>query len=147
MARATWATLVAIAFAVGVAGCGDSAGDAGSAGRTMRLHARQTATTPVNQSRHGGRPGDAVISSSALDGGGHKESYCVFTPRHRTTWCAITVVTKDGQLTAEGVFTDAPRSSGTIAVLSGMGDFAGARGTLTTSGAGRADETLTIRLV
>ena len=69
--------------------------------------------------------------------GGHTESYCVFTPRRRTTWCAVTVVLRGGQLTAEGVFTDAPRSSGAIAVLSGAGAFEGVRGSLTTNGVAR----------
>jgi hypothetical protein len=142
----TGAVLAAIAVAALVAGCGGSNADAGGAARTLRLHAHRAAFQPIYQSRHGARPGDAFIASSALDGGGHTESYCVFTPRRRTTWCAVTVVLRGGQLTAEGAFTDAPRSSGSIAVLSGAGAFEGVHGSLTTTGVSRPDATITIRL-
>src|SRR4051812_21383637 len=149
MSKRTGAVLVTAA-AMLIAACGGS-GDGGGAaadeGGSMRLHARRTNFQPIYQSRRGSRPGDAFIATSALDGGGHKEAYCVFSPRRRTTWCAVTLVLPKGQVTAEGVFTDAPRQSGTIALLSGAGEFAGASGTLATSGVAGRDESITLRLL
>jgi hypothetical protein len=136
-----------MAVTAAVAGCGGSDDPSGSAAATVHLHARRATFQPIDRTKQRSRPGDQFIASSALKGGGHKEAYCVFTPRRRTAWCAITIVLRRGQITAEGVFTDAPQSSGTIAVLSGGGAFAGARGSLTTSGVAARDESITVRLL
>jgi hypothetical protein len=143
------AALMTVAVAAPAAACGGSDDSASAAGSTspMRLQAHRTEFQPIYQSKRGSRPGDAFVASSEVAGGGHKEAYCVFSPRRRTTWCAVTVVVPRGQITAEGVFTNAPRSAGTIAVLSGSGAFAGARGTLSTTGVAAADESITVRLL
>ena len=143
------AALMAVAVAILAAACAgsDDSSSAAGSGSTMRLQAHRTMFQPIYQSKQGSRPGDAFVASSEVAGGGHKEAYCVFSPRRRTTWCAVTVVLPRGQLTAEGVFTNAPRAAGAIAVLSGSGAFEGARGTLRTTGVAAADESITVRLL
>jgi hypothetical protein len=140
------APLVALAFAGMLAGCGDSTESEAGDATTLRLHARQTGFQKIYLSKQGFRPGDAFISTSELDGGGHKEAYCVMSPRKKTAWCAVTVVRPQGQVTAEGVFTNAPKLSGTVALLSGTGDYDGARGSLATTGVTGRRESITIRL-
>ena len=141
--------LMTIAVAILIAACGgtDDNGSSADTASTMRLQAHRTKFQPIYQSKQGSRPGDAFVASSEIAGGGHKEAYCVFSPRRRTSWCAVTVVLPRGQVTAEGVFTNAPRAAGEIAVLSGSGAFEGARGTLRTTGVAAADESITVRLL
>lgn len=136
---------VALALGLAFAGCGDS-DDEPAGPRTLTLRATQTSFQRIFQSKQGFRPGDAFVVSSTITGGGHKEAYCVISSRRRTDWCAVTIVLPRGQLSAEGVFVDAPKLSGEIALLSGSGAYAGSAGTLTTSGVSARRETITLRL-
>jgi hypothetical protein len=141
------AVLLVVALALPVAACGSGSGDTtGSAGKTERLHAARTSFRPIFQSEQGFRPGDAFIASSDLAGGGHKEAYCVISSRKHTDWCSVTIVRPEGQITAEGVFVDAPKLSGAIALLSGSGAYTDAKGTLTTTGLIDRAESITLRL-
>jgi hypothetical protein len=124
-------------------GCG-SAGKSGAS--TVTLHSTQSTFKRIFQSKQGFAPGDAFIASSALSGGGHQEAYCVISPRKRTSWCAVTVVRPHGQVTAQGVFVNLPKLSGTIPLLSGTGAYEGAVGSLTTSGLIDRTASVTIRL-
>lgn len=139
----TPAAICVIVLALSAAGCGGS-DSASSQAASESLRATQTKLTPISQSRQGFQPGDAFIASSELAGGGHKEAYCVIASRKHTDWCAVTIVRPRGQITAEGVFVDAPKLSGQIAVLSGSGAYEGVTGTLSTSGLIDRHETLTL---
>lgn len=135
-----------LALALAMAGCGSSDNGAGSGGQTQRLHATQTKLTKIFRSKQGFRPGDAFITTSAIAGGGHKEAYCVVSSHEQTDWCSITIVRPQGQVTAQGAFLNAPKLSGAVALLSGSGAYAGASGTLTTSGLIDRRESITLRL-
>ena len=146
MSARTGAPLMALALAALAAGCGGSGrGDSGDA-KTLRLHATQTRLQRIFLSKQGFQPGDAFIATSELAGGGHKEAYCVISARKRTDWCAVTIVRPNGQFSAEGAFTNAPKLSGTIPLLSGSGAYEGARGSLATTGLTDRSESITIRM-
>jgi hypothetical protein len=144
--RSRTALVLAAAAAALAPGCGDVEAPARAAPDDERLAVHRSGLHEINLSRHGGRPGDAFAATGEVAGGGYKETYCVRSPRPRTAWCAVTIVRPDGQLSAEGVFEDAPLLSGTIAVLSGSGPYADARGTLTTTGVAAAVESITLEL-
>ncbi|MEY2515376.1 MAG: hypothetical protein QOJ89_2734 [bacterium] len=134
---------------IAAAGCGASGDDgAGSAtsGTTLTVRATQSGFQKIFRSRKGFEPGDAFIVSSDLAGGGHKEAYCVISDRPRTDWCAITLVLPRGQISAQGVFVDAPELSGALPLLSGTGAYAGASGSLTTDGVIGRRESIRIHL-
>jgi hypothetical protein len=144
MSRAGVALFV-VGAALSWAGCGGSSGK--SRASTVTLHATRSALKEIPQVNRPPVPGgDAFIVSDDIAGGGHADAYCVASPRPRTEWCAITVVRPKGQVTAEGVFVNAPRLSGAIPLLSGTGTYEGAIGTLVTSGVTDRNQLLTIRL-
>jgi len=139
-----WRALSILAVAVVLAGCG-SAQNGGSSG-TLKLRATQTSFTPIEQHPGALQPGDAFITSSDIAGGGHENAYCVVAERAHTDLCTVTVVLPRGQLSAQGVFVNAPKLSGTIAVLSGTNAYDRAAGSLTTSGLGAHSDSITISL-
>jgi len=144
MRRASVALLV-VSAALSWTGCGDSGGKSGRG--TITLHAKRSAFKEIPQVNRASSPGgDAFIVSDDIAGGGHMDAYCVASPRPKTEWCAITVVRPRGQVTAEGVFVNAPKLSGAIPLLSGTGTYEGASGSLATSGLTDSDESVTIRL-
>jgi hypothetical protein len=138
-----------LALALGLGACGGSKHNAPT---TMALRATETNFTRIRQSSgstaggyaNGG--GDALVVTSKIAGGGQLESYCVIAERPHTDWCSVTVLLPYGQLSAEGVFLDAPTLSGDIAVLGGSGRYAGASGTLEGHDLGDRNESLTLRL-
>lgn len=138
------AVVLGVALAAALAGCGSSSDTERSA---QHLHATQTGLKRIFLSEKAFQPGDSFIARSRLDGGGHKDAYCVISPNRQIAWCAVTLVRPQGQVTAEGVFTNSPRLSGTIALIGGSGAYAGARGSLTTSGVTARAESITIRLL
>jgi hypothetical protein len=133
-----------LAVALVLAGCGGSQNGGTSA--TLKLHATQTSFTPIAPDTGPLEPGDSFVTSSDIAGGGHENAYCVVAERAHTDLCILTVVLPRGQLSAQGVFTNAPKLSGTIAVLSGTNTYDGAAGTLTTSGLIGHSDSITIRL-
>jgi hypothetical protein len=144
MTRRTGLSLLALTLAL--AGCGSASGNRST---TLRLEATQTSLTRILQSkqqRSTNDGGDAFITSSDIAGGGLVQAYCVISERPHTDWCAVTVVLPRGQLSAQGVFLDAPRLSGVIALLSGSGAYEGATGTLASNGLSDRSESITIRL-
>jgi hypothetical protein len=144
MRRADVALLV-VGAALPLAGCGGSAGKSGAS--TVTLHATRSALKAIRQDVKPASPGgNAFIVSDEIAGGGHADAYCVASPRPKTEWCAITVVRPKGQVTAEGVFVNAPRLSGAIPLLSGTGVYEGAIGSLVTSGVTDRNQLVTIRL-
>jgi hypothetical protein len=144
MRRLGVAVLV-IGAALPWAGCGGPSGKSGSS--TVTLHATRSALKKIPQVNRPPSPGgDAFIVSDEIAGGGHVDAYCVASPRPKTEWCAITVVRPKGQVTAEGVFVNAPKLSGEIPLLSGSGAYEGAVGSLATSGLTGRDESVTLRL-
>jgi hypothetical protein len=134
-----------LAVALIVAGCGSSHGAAGS-GKTLRLRATRAVFTRIANGGRGLQPGDAFITSSDIAGGGHEDAYCVISERRHTDLCTVTVVLPRGQLSAQGVFVDAPKLSGAIALLSGTGAYEGDTGSLATNGLIDHSESITIRL-
>ena len=109
MRRASVALLV-----VGVGllwtGCGDSRDQSGAS--TVTLHATRSAFKAIPQTIRPPSPGgNAFIVSDKIAGGGHVDAYCVASPRPKTAWCAITVVRPKGQVTAQGIFENAPKLS------------------------------------
>ncbi len=141
---ATRTGLSALAVALALAGCGSS--HQGSVSKTLSLRATRTSFTRIAPAGRALGPGDSFITSSEIAGGGHVDAYCVVSERAHTDVCTVTVVLPRGQLSAEGVFVNAPTLSGTIALLSGTGAYAGAVGSLTTGGLTDRNESLTIRL-
>jgi hypothetical protein len=142
MTRRTGLSLLALTLAL--AGCGSASGNRST---TLRLEATRTSLTRIPQTEPSPRnAGDAFITSSDIAGGGLVEAYCVISDRPHTDWCAVTVVLPRGQLSAQGVFLDAPRLSGVIALLSGSGAYEGATGTLASDGLSGRRESITIRL-
>jgi hypothetical protein len=139
--------LLAVALGVSLAACGESGPKAGSATTTQHLHATETGIKRIFLSQKAFQPGDSFIARSELDGGGHKDAYCVISPKKENAWCSVTVVRPQGQVTAQGVFTNSPRLSGTIALLSGSGAYEGARGSFVTTGVTARDESITLRLL
>ena len=142
-----WAgvALLVVGAALSWAGCGGSEGKSGSS--TVTLHATRSAFKEIPQVNRPSSPGgDAFIVSDDIAGGGHVDAYCVASPRPKTEWCAITVVRPKGQVTAEGVFVNAPKLSGAIPLLSGTGVYEGAVGSLATSGVTDRNQSVTIRL-
>jgi hypothetical protein len=126
-------------------GCGTSRDQSGAS--TVTLHATRSALKAIPQVNRPPSPGgDAFIVSDKIAGGGHVDGYCVASPRPKTEWCAITVVRPSGQVTAEGIFVNAPKLSGAIPLLSGTGAYEGAVGSLATSGVTDRNESVTIRL-
>jgi hypothetical protein len=138
----TRAGLSVLALALVLAGCGNS--HSGSA--TLKLRATQTSFTPIEPVAGALKPGDSFITSSDIAGGGHENAYCVIAERAHTDLCTVTVVLPRGQLSAQGVFINAPKLSGTIAVLSGTKAYDGAVGSLTTGGLIGHSESITISL-
>jgi hypothetical protein len=133
-----------LAVALVLAGCGSSHN--GGSSTTLKLHATQTSFTPIAPGTGALAPGDAFVTSSNVAGGGHENAYCVVAERAHTDLCIVTVVLPRGQLSAQGVFVNAPKLSGTIAVLSGTKAYDHAAGTLTTSGLGDHSDSITISL-
>jgi hypothetical protein len=143
--RRAGVVLLVVGAALPWAGCGGSRGQSGPS--TITLHATRSAFKEIPQVNRASSPGgDAFIVSDDIAGGGHVDAYCVASPRPKTEWCAITVVRPRGQVTAEGVFVNAPKLSGAIPLLSGTGAYEGAIGSLATSGLTDRDESVTIRL-
>lgn len=136
--------LSVLAVAVVLAGCGSSTD--GSTSSTLRLRATQTSFTPITAGTGALQPGDAFVTSSNIAGGGHENAYCVLAERAHTDLCIVTVVLPRGQLSAQGVFVNAPKLSGTIAVLSGTKAYDRAAGSLTTNGLIAHSESITINL-
>jgi hypothetical protein len=124
--------LSVLTVALVLAGCGNSHSGGGSA--ALKLRATQTSFTPIEPIAGALKPGDSFITSSDIAGGGHENAYCVIAERAHTDLCTVTVVLPRGQLSAQGVFVNAPKLSGTIAVLSGTKAYDGAVGSLTTNG-------------
>jgi hypothetical protein len=145
----TAATFCVLALALGLSACGGSKHDDPT---TLRLQATETNITRIPQSsgsaaggyRNDG--GDALIVAGNIAGGGQLETYCVISERPHTDWCSVTVILPRGQLSAEGVFLDAPTLSGDIAVLGGSGRYIGASGTLSGRDLGARTESVTLRL-
>ncbi len=130
--RGTGLSLLALTLAL--AGCGSASGNRST---TLRLEATQTSLTRILQSKpqpSGNDGGDAFITSSDIAGGGYVQAYCVTSERPHTDLCVVTVVLPRGQMSAQGVFLDAPRLSGVIALLSGSGAYESATGTLASDG-------------
>jgi hypothetical protein len=145
-AAMTRRTRLPLLLALALAGCGTAPRNRST---TLRLDATQTSLTRILQSeqqRSTNDGGDAFIASSDVTGGGYVQAYCVISERPHTDWCAVTVVLPRGQLSAQGVFLDAPRLSGVIALLSGSGTYEGATGTLASNGLSARRESITIRL-
>jgi len=145
MTRRTGLSLLALTLALALAGCGSASRNRS----TLRLEATQTSLTRILQSkqeRSVNDGGDAFITSSDIAGGGLVQAYCVISERPHTDWCAVTVVLPQGQLSAQGVFLDAPRLAGVIALLSGSGAYEDATGTLASDGLSDRSESITIRL-
>lgn len=136
--------LSALAVALALAGCGTS--HDGSVSKTLRLRATRTSFTLIESNGPGMAPGDSFIASSEITGGGHQDAYCVISERAHTDLCTVTVVLPRGQLSGQGVFVDAPKLSGTIALLSGTGAYTGTIGSLTTGGLTDRSESVTLRL-
>jgi hypothetical protein len=144
MRRATVALLVVTAGLLWAA-CGSSRDAAGAS--TTTLHVTRSALKKIPQANRPPSPGgDAFIVSDKIAGGGHLDAYCVASPRPKTDWCAITVVRPSGQITAEGIFVNAPKLSGAVPLLSGSGAYEGAVGSLATTGLTDRHESVTIRL-
>src|ERR1700685_965464 len=101
-----------LVLAVALAGCPSS--HHGSISTTLRLRATQTSFTRIAPAGSALGPGDSLITSSEIAGGGHVDAYCVISERAHTDLCTVTAVLPRGQLSAEGVFLDAPKLSGTI---------------------------------
>jgi hypothetical protein len=137
--------LPAFAIAVALAGCGTAQHNRRAAA-TLHLHATRTSLTRIDDNGPNLGAGDSFIASSNIAGGGHQDAYCVVSERAHTDLCTVTVLLPRGQLSAQGVFEDAPRLTGTIAVLSGTGAYESAEGTLTTGGLADTTESLTLRL-
>jgi hypothetical protein len=133
-----------LAVALVLAGCGSSQNGGSSA--TLELRATRTSFTPIQQHSGALQPGDAFVTSSDITGGGHENAYCVIAERAHTDLCIVTVVLPRGQLSAQGVFVNAPKLSGTIAVLSGTKAYDRAAGSLTTSGLTGHSDSITISL-
>jgi hypothetical protein len=140
----TRAGLSALAVALVLAGCGSSNG--GGSNATLKLRATQTSFTPIEPAPGALKPGDSFVTSSDIAGGGHENAYCVIAERAHTDLCTVTVVLPRGQLSAQGVFINAPKLSGTIAVLSGTKAYDGAVGSLTTGGLVDHSDSITISL-
>jgi hypothetical protein len=137
--------LAVLAVAVVLAGCGSSHN--GASTTTLKLRATQTSFTPIALDTGAAlQPGDAFVTSSNIAGGGHENAYCVLAERAHTDLCIVTVVLPRGQLSAQGVFVNAPKLSGTIAVLSGTKAYGRAVGSLTTNGLIAHSESITINL-
>jgi hypothetical protein len=138
------ASTIAAVLALALAGCGSS--HQGSVSKTFTLHATLASYTLIDSNGPGLTAGNSFISSSDVAGGGHQDAYCVLSERRGTELCTVTLLLPRGQLSGQGVFVNAPTSSGTIALLSGTDAYSGAVGTLTTSGLTAHRETLTVRL-
>jgi hypothetical protein len=142
--RGTSALSAALAL-LACLGCGGSHETSGAT--TATLHATRSALTRIPQVNKPPSPGgSSFIVSDELAGGGHADAYCVASPRPKTEWCAVTVVRPEGQVTAEGIFVNAPKLSGEIPLLSGSGDYEGVVGTLVTSGIADRSELVTLKL-
>ena len=159
--RAVTATVAAVAAVGLAAACG--AGESTKSGsvrpepRTLRWFLTTSGPpnhkggfAPVFHGREPFLPGDGFTAFDELPGGGHEDQYCVVAghkPRS-TFWCRRTFVLAKGQIVAAGEYDDAAEGNnpGTIPVVGGTGAYAGARGTLTSTGGGRRGLTLTIRL-
>ena len=126
----TRTALSVLAAALALAGCSQTGGSSA----TLKLRATQTSFTPIEQQAGPLKPGDAFVASSDIAGGGHENAYCVVAERAHTDLCIVTIVLPRGQLSAQGVFVNAPKLSGTIAVLSGTKTYDRAAGSLTTTG-------------
>jgi hypothetical protein len=144
LAVTTRTALPVLAVALVLAGCGSS--QSGGSGATLRLRATQTSFTPIEPGTGPLEPGDSFVTSSDIAGGGHENAYCVIAERAHTDLCIVTVVLPRGQLSAQGVFVNAPKLSGTIAVLSGTKAYDRAAGSLTTSGLAAHSDSITISL-
>jgi hypothetical protein len=140
----TRTALSVLAVAVVLAGCGSASN--GSTSSTLKLRATQTSFTPIAPGTGALKPGDAFVTSSNIAGGGHENAYCVLAERAHVDLCIVTVVLPRGQLSAQGVFVNAPKLSGTIAVLSGTKAYDRAVGSLTTNGLIAHSESITINL-
>jgi len=136
--------LSVLAVTAVLAGCGSSANGAITA--TLKLRATQTSFTPIAPHAGALKPGDAFVTSSEIAGGGHGNAYCVLTARAHVDMCFVTLVLPRGQLSAQGVFVNAPKLSGTIAVLSGTKAYDRAAGSLTTDGLIAHSQSITINL-
>jgi hypothetical protein len=136
--------LAALAAAVALAACGNS--PHGDSSTTLKLRATQTSFTRIAPAGSALGAGDSFITSSEIASGGHVDAYCVISERAHTDLCTVTVVLARGQLSAQGVFVNAPKLSGTIALLSGTKAYDGVVGSLTTAGLTDHNESLTIRL-
>ena len=132
--RGTGLSLLALTLAL--AGCGSASGNRST---MLRLEATQTSLTRILQSKpqpSGNDGGDAFITSSDIAGGGYVQAYCVTSERPHTDLCVVTVVLPRGQMSAQGVFLDAPRLSGVISSID-----TGARSTSADSAAARPPST------
>ena len=134
----------AVAVAVALAGCGGA--HHGTVDATLRLRATRMSFTLIESNGPGTAPGDSFIASSQIAGGGHQDAYCVISERVHTDLCTVTLLLPRGQLSGQGVFVDAPKLSGTIALLSGTDAYSGAVGSLSTDGLTDRHESLTLRL-
>jgi hypothetical protein len=139
----TRTALSVLGVAVVLAGCGSAPNGSTS---TLKLRATQTSFTPITAGTGALQPGDAFVTSSNIAGGGHENAYCVLAERAHTDLCIVTVVLPRGQLSAQGVFVNAPKLSGTIAVLSGTKAYDRAAGSLTTNGLIAHSQSITINL-
>jgi hypothetical protein len=144
MGTRTGSSALVVAIGLALAGCGGSGHT--SAKGTLALRATRTSFTRIPENGPGSSPGNSFVSSSRIAGGGHEDAYCVISERAHTDLCSVTVVLPRGQLSAEGVFVDAPKLSGTIALLSGTGPYDGVIGSLATSGLIDRNQSITIRL-
>jgi hypothetical protein len=166
--RARWIAAGVLVLVLGIAFAGARGSETGSksgvkrsANRDLRWVVKRGSAPPGVHGNfvgmfHGRRqefiPGDGFTVWNDLPGAGgaHEEIYCVIATQEprRTFWCRRAFVLPRGQIIAAGEYDDAAdgNNPGTISVVGGTGAYAGARGTLTSSGDGRRGLTLAIHL-
>src|SRR3954471_408234 len=127
------AAIVALVVAVTAYAAGGNGGDRGH-GRTITVIEHATTDTTTDTGAQGDTVGDILTFANEVFGAndaakvGTDNGYCMRTVKGAAYECNWTTFLPGGQITVEGPFLDAAKS--TLAITGGTGRYRGARGTM-----------------